>query len=53
MITREPIPPLLGVKASIVGTGKTVKLVALVAVPEPFVILISPVVDPDGTVAVI
>ena len=37
----------------IVAGKPTVKLVALVAVPEGVVTLIGPVVAPDGTLAVI
>ena len=37
----------------IVGGGPTVKLVALVAVPERVATLIGPVVAPVGTIAVI
>ena len=53
--TWVPTVPLVGEKDPIVGDplGVTVKLLALVADPLPFVTVIEPVVADDGTVAVI
>ena len=53
MVTLIPTAPLVGEKLVIVEGAPTVKLVALVAVPESVVTLIGPVVAPDGTLAVI
>jgi hypothetical protein len=53
MVTLIPTAPLVGEKLVIVDGAPTVKLVALVAVPEGVVTLIGPVVAPDGTLAVI
>ena len=53
MVTLTPTAPLVGEKLVIVEGAPTVKLVALVAVPENVVTLIGPVVAPDGTLAVI
>jgi hypothetical protein len=51
--TLVPTPPLVGEKLAIVGARTTVKLLALVAVPPGVVTAMSPVVAPEGTVAVI
>jgi hypothetical protein len=51
IVTLVPTGPLAGVKLVIVGTGITVKLLALVAVPPGVVTLSGPVVAPAGTVA--
>jgi hypothetical protein len=53
--TSVPTGPLVGEKDEIVGDplGVTVKLLALVADPFPFVTVMAPVVAPAGTVAVI
>ena len=53
IVTEAPIPPLVGLKPVIVGTGMTVKFVPLGAVPPPVVTAIGPVLAPEGTVAVI
>jgi hypothetical protein len=53
IVTEAPIPPLVGLKPVIVGTGMTVKFVPLGAVPPPVVTAIGPVLAPDGTVAAI
>ena len=53
MVTLTPTAPLVGEMLVIVGSGPTVKSVALVAVPETVVTLIAPVVAPDGTLVVI
>ena len=51
--TLVPTGPLVGEKLVIVGDPITVKLLALVAVPPGVVTAITPVVAPEGTVAVI
>ena len=51
--TTVPAPPLVGVNDEIVGAGgRTVKAVALVAVPPGVVTVILPDVAAGGTVAV-
>lgn len=52
-ITLRPTLPCVGVNEVIVDGGRTVKSVALVAVPAEFITVIRPVVAPTGTVAVI
>lgn len=51
ILTTDPIPPALGENELMVGGVVTVKLEALVPVPEPFITVIRPVVAPEGTVA--
>jgi hypothetical protein len=51
IVTLVPAGPLVGVKLVIVGGIRTVKLLALVAVPPAVVTLSGPVVAPAGTVA--
>jgi hypothetical protein len=53
--TEVPTGPLVGLNDVIVGApvAVTVKFVELVAVPSGLVTTIGPVLDPDGTVAVI
>jgi hypothetical protein len=51
IVTLAPMTPLKGVK--VVMRGATMKSLALVAVPPGVVTVISPVVAPAGTVAVI
>ena len=51
IVTSVPACPLSGWKFSIVSTGSTVKLAALVAVPPGAVTATGPVVPPAGTVA--
>ena len=51
IVTLAPTGPLVGVTLVIVGAGRTVKLVALVAVPPGVVTLTGPVVASAGTVA--
>jgi hypothetical protein len=51
IVTLAPASPLVGEKPVIVGGSRTVKLVALVAVPPAVVTLSGPVVAPPGTVA--
>ncbi len=51
IVTVVPTRPLVGVKPVIVGGKRTVKLLALVAVPPGAVTLSGPVVAPVGTVA--
>ncbi len=53
MVTLTPTWPLMGLKLVITGTGTTVKLPTLVAVPPAVVTEIVPIVAPTGTVAVI
>jgi hypothetical protein len=53
IVTLVPASPLVGVKPVIVGGLRTVKFVALVAVPPGVVTLSGPVVAAAGTVAVI
>lgn len=52
MVTDVPTPPAVGLKPVMLGGVVTVKLDALVPVPEPFTTLMVPVVAPLGTVAV-
>ena len=52
MTTDVPMGPLPGVNEVIVGGGMTVKLVALVPVPDGVVTAMVPVVAPAGTLAV-
>jgi len=47
-----PPPPPIGVKEAIVGGTRTVKFVALVAVPPGVVTVIGPLLEPDCTLAV-
>jgi hypothetical protein len=51
IVTLAPTSPLAGVKLPMVGGTSTVKLLALVAVPDGVVTLSGPVVAPAGTVA--
>jgi hypothetical protein len=51
--TDVPTGPLVGVKLLIVGGIRTLKAVALVAVPPGVLTAMAPVVAPAGTVAVI
>jgi hypothetical protein len=53
MVTLVPTLPCAGVNDVMVGTLATVKLPLLLPVPPEVVIVIGPVVAPDGTVAVI
>lgn len=53
MVTVTPVPPLVGVNPLIAGGGMTVKFAELVPVPPGVVTPITPVLAPDGTVAVI
>ena len=50
MVTGSPTPAAVGEKLVIVGGGKTVKLVALVAVPPAVTTFSGPVVEFVGTV---
>jgi len=52
IVTVERGAPLVGVKLVTVGTARTVKFVALLAVPPEVVTVIGPVVAPAGTVAI-
>ena len=52
-ITSEPILPLAGEKAVIVGAADTVNEAPLVAVPPVVLMVILPVVAPAGTTATI
>lgn len=51
IVTVVPTPPEDGLIVVMVGNARTVKLVALVPVPDPFTTVITPVVAPAGTVA--
>lgn len=53
MLTEVPIGPVVGVKEVMVGTGNTVKVAALLALPAGLVTVTTPLVDPLGTVQVI
>ena len=53
IVTATPTAPLVGVKLVTVGTGTTVKVAALVAVPPGVTTAIGPLVAPAGTVVVI
>ena len=52
MVTVAPLAPLAGVKPAMVGAGRKVKAVALVAVPPAVVTAIGPEVAVAGTVNV-
>ena len=52
IVTAVPDGPYAGVKLVIVGGVVTVKLLALVAVCDPTLIVIGPVLAPGGTLAV-
>ncbi len=53
IVTVVPATPEIGVKEVIPGPAETVKVLVLVPVPYRFETVISPVVAPVGTTAVI